>query len=301
MNPILTGLTKCEGHTKPVVHLAFSNIIDGKYHLAAAGQDTLATVRDGYSGELETTIVGHTLPVLNVAFSSDSRFLATSSEDSTVRLWNAHNGKELQEISLPEAATCVTWHEDNNHVAASCMGERPNVYVYDLNASEMTPLVELDGHRRGVKSIVYVRGGNALLTSSYDRSVRMWDLKKGANTHTIELPHHAKAVEVNKDETTVIIAYGNKLIYLDIRTFQIVKHVHLGYKITTATLHPDKINYFCGCSDGHILLYSYNTDSYQDSYFTPDDEPIYSLKYGPNGETIACAHTNGGLNLWKTT
>src|SRR5882724_8983044 len=47
--------------------------------------------------KLKATFAGHTKSIDRIAFSPDGELIATSSEDATVRLWNAHTGK-LQRI-----------------------------------------------------------------------------------------------------------------------------------------------------------------------------------------------------------
>ena len=58
--------------------------------LALGGyEDTSATVRlwDIKKSRLMTTLSGHASGVLDLAFTTDGRFLVTGSQDGTVRLW----------------------------------------------------------------------------------------------------------------------------------------------------------------------------------------------------------------------
>src|SRR5258708_31180067 len=53
---------------------------------------------DAKSLEVKFTIEGHTDKVYGTTFPSDDRLLASLSEDSTMRLWNTENWKEVGKI-----------------------------------------------------------------------------------------------------------------------------------------------------------------------------------------------------------
>jgi WD40 repeat protein len=55
--------------------------------LATGSYDYTAKLWDTATGELRTTLTGHTGHVVSVAFSPDGRTLATGSYDRTAKLW----------------------------------------------------------------------------------------------------------------------------------------------------------------------------------------------------------------------
>jgi hypothetical protein len=80
------------GHTGPVSSVAFSP--DGTI-LASGSQDGTVWIWDVRTGEQRIPLTGHTGPVTWVAFSPDGTILA-SSGDRSIRIWNPHNGTQIQ-------------------------------------------------------------------------------------------------------------------------------------------------------------------------------------------------------------
>ncbi len=58
--------------------------------------DGSAEVHNALDGALELTLSGHTSVVNQARFSPDGKWVATASDDKTIRLWNAENGKMVR-------------------------------------------------------------------------------------------------------------------------------------------------------------------------------------------------------------
>jgi len=58
----------------------------------------MARLWDGSTGEHLSTLKGHSGPIWSVAFSPDSRQVATGSKDKTAQLWNGSTGEHVSTL-----------------------------------------------------------------------------------------------------------------------------------------------------------------------------------------------------------
>jgi len=135
------------------------------------------------------TLRGHTGPVTCVAFSPDGKRIVSSSDDLTIRVWDAETGQELFALKghqLPVA--CVTFSPDGKRLA-SAGGDRPAEVACELkvwDVEKRTELLNLKGHRSVVDCIVYSPDGKRLATGSWDKTAKVWDAETGKELLTLK-------------------------------------------------------------------------------------------------------------------
>jgi WD40 repeat protein len=64
---------------------------------------------DPGSGREQAVLTGHTGTVLAVAFSPDSRLLASGDGDGTIRLWSTNRRRLVHQFPLGDPIRAVAW------------------------------------------------------------------------------------------------------------------------------------------------------------------------------------------------
>ena len=153
--------------------------------VATASRDHLARVYD-LDGRLIHRLEGHEADVLSVEWVRGGKELVTTSDDGTVRRWDALAGRLLSTIDLGDVETdTVAVLGDDRFALGNDDGE--------------LILVGPDGttrhrvHDAGIKRLGHDPATGLLLSSSYDRTVRLWQL----DPH--EGPQHVLTADVPAD------------------------------------------------------------------------------------------------------
>jgi WD40 repeat protein/tRNA A-37 threonylcarbamoyl transferase component Bud32 len=135
------------------------------------------------------TINAHDNPMTCAAVSTDGKLLATSSQDRTVKVWDALTGQEKVTLSgQKQTVTWVAFSPDSKYLAGSSMDR--SVIVWDLNTNKQAH--RLEGHTGGVWRVVYSADGKSLATAGLDMTVRVWDAETG--TENLTLRKHTKGI-----------------------------------------------------------------------------------------------------------
>jgi WD40 repeat protein len=138
---------------------------------------------DPSSGTIKSRLAIHDGGSNLLAFSADSRLLATTT-DSGVRVWEMATGREL--TANPEA------HES----AVSCIAVAPDGTV--VTTTDDATVRAWDGvtgrqryvlnHDSWVRAAALSSDGSRLVTSSLDDTVRLWDVASGKELARLRLP-----------------------------------------------------------------------------------------------------------------
>ncbi|MER5908669.1 NB-ARC domain-containing protein [Streptomyces mirabilis] len=128
------------------------------------------------------TLTGHTRGVTAVAFSPDGDWLATTSDDATVRIWDPATGITLRTLTGhfgPVAAAAVS--PDGAWLATASFDGIVRISIPTTGEVART----LTGNAGGVNAVAFSPDGGKLATASFDGIVQLWDPANGEVVRTL--------------------------------------------------------------------------------------------------------------------
>ena len=212
-------MQKVAAHTSTVTAIAA-----GAGVAASAARDGKVLVWN-FPAEKPTQTVSHGTAVRALAVSDDGKMLASAGDDNTVQLWNPADGKPIRKLIGPtDWLLAVALSRDGKFAAGGGHDGKLWLWetatgrkVFDVPSSLPTPKLYFHqatdgkllrtgtGHTHTLTGLVFHPAGQLLLSSSKDRSVRLWNVA-GANVVKVLESHTAWA------EGVVIADKGTRAI-----------------------------------------------------------------------------------------
>ncbi|MBN8621128.1 MAG: sortase [Anaerolineae bacterium] len=165
------------GHSAWVTRVAISP--DGRT-IASGSQDSSVRLWDVSEMRLRTILQNHRGSVSGVAFSPDGRLLVTTGLDGVIWLGEASSGQMIMQLdNFSGAVWSAAFSPDSRRLASG--SENGTIWIIGLYDNSVT---RLDGHEGAVTGLEFNRTGTQLLSSSWDRTARLWDVSSSTPAQT---------------------------------------------------------------------------------------------------------------------
>ncbi|KAF5240679.1 hypothetical protein FAUST_4205 [Fusarium austroamericanum] len=143
---------------------------------------TLTKGIDDYWSPCVLTMEGHTDLIRSVVFSHDGRFLASASDDTTVKIWDVLTGTCLHTLHGQNDGITKLAFSRNNHDLASGYGDK-TINIWDANNGVLVRT--LHGHSCPVSALTFSKHEGVLASGSRNGTIKLFDTLSGVCTRTI--------------------------------------------------------------------------------------------------------------------
>jgi WD40 repeat protein len=303
------------GHTFSVNVVEFSP--DGQI-IASSSQDSTIRLWRTFPGESSPeiqTLVGHNGRIWSIAFSPDGNTLVSGGEDRTVRLWDLATGKCLTEWEAHEGwVRAVVFSPDGRSIATASYDRSIKIWVYPERSrrdvaqipdfSEKSGICisihTLIGHQQPVSAIAFSPDGRQLVSSSFDKTIKLWDVNSGKCVKTL-LGHRNRIWTVAFHPNGRKIASGgddNHTKIWDLKqgrcTKTIVGHTNA---ILSVNSSPDGGYLASGNEDNTIRIWAIDRSVIIQT-LREHTNRVWSVQYSPDGRLLASGSADNTIKLW---
>lgn len=184
--------------------LALGHYKNGRQDLGAIELWDVAT------GQKTATLLGHRGWVSSLAFSPDSKRLASGGEDQEVFLWDLATGKSALTLKGESGKVLSLAFSPDGKTLTSGSQE---ITFWDLATGKQT--ATLGGHTTQISCLALHPDGKTLISGGNDHTIRLWELPSGMVTATLRGDGQAVyALAISADGKTLASGNGDGTVQL---------------------------------------------------------------------------------------
>jgi WD40 repeat protein len=162
-------------------------------------------VESGWNA-VQQTLEGHGDPVNSVAFSQDSKLLASASDDTTVKIWDTSTGSLQQTLEgHSDPVKSVAFSQDSKLLASA--SDNTTVKIWDASTGSLQQTLE--GHGDRVNSVAFSHDSKLLASASDNTIVKIWDASTGSCHQTVAVNTYIKSLSFDSIDSNLLMNSGS--------------------------------------------------------------------------------------------
>ncbi|MBE9104817.1 serine/threonine protein kinase [Nostoc cf. edaphicum LEGE 07299] len=286
-------------------------------------------VLDRQNWQCVQTLKGHSSMVHAIAISPDGQFIASGSNDKTIKLWQVGTGKLVRQlgrwssshssmvnsVAFSPISSYLSYQGEsgksagvaglNRGILASGSWDN-TIKLWDVKTGK--EIRTLTGHTNWVNSVTFSPDGKFLASGSADCTIKLWQVHTGIEIQTFtghsdpvsSVTYSPRTPATNSQDRQLIASGSNDYT---IKLWQI----YTGRNIYTLTGHSFFVNCIAfskngeiiasGSADNTIKLWHVNTGK-EIRTLTGHSDSVWSVAFSQDGQFLASGSWDNTIKLW---
>lgn len=288
------------GHTKGVAAMRW--FPRTAHLLLSASMDCRIKLWEVYNERrLLRTYFGHRQAVRDINFNNSGKLFLSAAYDRYIKLWDTETGQVVSRFTSRKIPYCVKFNPDRNkqHLFVAGTSDK-KIICWDTRSGDIVQ--EYDRHLGAVNSITFVDENRRFVTTSDDKSLRVWewdipvDMKYIADPTMHSMPAVTPAPNgkwlacQSMDNKIVIFSALNRFKMNRKKTF--TGHMVAGYACTL-DFSPDMSYLVSGDADGKCYIWDWKTTKLYKKWKAHDNVCISVLWHPHESSKLVTAGWDG--------
>jgi WD40 repeat protein len=242
---------------------------------------------------------GHNNSVRSVSFSPNGQFIATASEDSTVRLWN-NAGKEIHKFPVQnQLFRTVTFNSDSTMIAA--ISADNTIKIWGVDGREVATEKGQDKEDHFMRGICFVPRTNIIAASGSGKTVNLWKIDGQELRQFKPINGH------NSPVWSISCSNDDKIVTADISGYlglwsqdgtELKKPFNVSKQsIYGVSFSPD--GQTIAIAGGDTIIRLWNIDRPEIQTIGKHNNFATSVSFSKDGQTIASTSADNTVKLWS--
>lgn len=161
------------------------------------------------TGRLLRVLRGHQHFIDRVLYTRDGRRLITGSYDGTVRIWDPDSGQQLRVLAqVPKLVEALDLSPDGRHIVVA---DNDVARIWNMETGQREH--DLRGSAAYVICTLFTPDGTRVVTTSDDRTLRLWDVRSGRLLAAWRLRGNCFAAAFSPDGQRMVLRVSLSGIY----------------------------------------------------------------------------------------